>query len=400
MNNIAIIMGRGIEGCGVTKFTVEQCKYYERNGYTYKVFASKDKSFTRKNAHPTSNIQTLKFANDSEVDEMIAEVNRADVAIINSLPAISLKENAIENFKRILAEIEVPIVLIQHDHAMASIRRNAALDEAIKAAKVIFAHSTTNAFSEYAKKLVGGDVTLFGENEGTPIHSFQPGMYFDEVRDEYWKDSCKDINHHKWIGRTTSWKGYTEMFAFHNTHLKANNCLTTFEGIERSPAYLGFVKISEFEGRLKEKISEFDLSNEYGKLVQVFGPYVQHEMLQRMAEVGFGYQLSHLKPHFIDRSIEYTHCEVVCTGTIPVFHKQYGESCIHRHYGKRLIDCENSGTIWLGPDNFDEVIAQILELDNPKKRDQMRNNAFEFYKLHQDASHTFKELMENIQNVI
>ena len=400
MKNISIIMGRGIEGCGVTKFTIEQCKYYERNGYQYKVFASSDKSFTRKNAHVTSNIQLLKFADANAVNEMILEVNKSDVVIINSLPAISLKESAIENFKSALANIEVPIVLIQHDHAMASIRRNAALDDAIKAAKVIFAHSTTNAFAEYAKRLVGGEVTLFNENKGTPIHSFQPGMYFDEVKDTYWKDSCKDINHHKWIGRTTSWKGYTEMFAFHNTYLKAHKSLTTFEGIERSPAYLGFIKISEFDGRLKEKISEFDLSDSYGAHVQVFGPYVQHEMLERMSNVAFGYQLSHLKPHFIDRSIEYTHCEVVCTGTIPVFHKKYGESCIHRHYGKRLIDCENSGTIWLDADNFDEAFAQILELKDPKKRDQMRNDAFEFYKLHQDASHTFTELMEHIKKEI
>ena len=124
MKNISIIMGRGIEGCGVTKFTIEQCKYYERNDYTYKVFASKDKSWTRKNAHNTDNIHQLKFSKDDEVDAMIEEVNQSDIAIINSLPALSLKEEAIENFKRMLSEIKIPVALIQHDHAMASIRRN------------------------------------------------------------------------------------------------------------------------------------------------------------------------------------------------------------------------------------------------------------------------------------
>ncbi len=121
MKNIAIIMGRGIEGCGVTKFTVEQCKYYERNGYDYKVFASKDKSWTRKNSHKTDNIQQLKFAKSDEVDAMIKCINKSDIAIINSLPALSLKEEAIQNFKRMLSEIEVPVALIQHDHAMQSI---------------------------------------------------------------------------------------------------------------------------------------------------------------------------------------------------------------------------------------------------------------------------------------
>ena len=64
MKNISVILGRGIEGCGVTKFTIEQCKYYDCNDYDYIVFAAKDKSWTRKNAHHTNNIIRLKFSNN------------------------------------------------------------------------------------------------------------------------------------------------------------------------------------------------------------------------------------------------------------------------------------------------------------------------------------------------
>lgn len=394
-------MGRGIEGCGVTKFTIEQCKYYERNGYDYKVFASKDKSWTRKNAHKTDNIHQLKFAKDDEVNAMIKNINKADVAIINSLPALSLKEEAIENFKRMLSEIKVPVALIQHDHAMQSIRRNAALDEAIERANVIFVHSTNNDFAKYAGEKVGSQITLFGQEDGTPILPFQPGMYFDEVKDRYWKTKIdiQDSMHHKWIGRTTSWKGYQEMFKYHNNFLMPNDMLTTFEGIERSPAFLGFRELSEFENLLAEDPNEYDLSEAYGSHVHVFGPYVQEEMLERMSKVGFGYQLSRMKPHFIQRSIEYTHCEVVCTGTIPVFNKKYGDVCTHRHYGKKFTECENSGTIWFDENNFDETLNQMLSLyDNPEKREKMRNEAFEFYKLHQDADYTFKDIMESIEN--
>jgi len=403
MKNIAIIMGRGIEGCGVTKFTVEQCKYYERNGYDYKVFASKDKSWTRKNSHKTDNIQQLKFAKSDEVDAMIKCINKSDIAIINSLPALSLKEEAIQNFKRMLSEIEVPVALIQHDHAMQSIRRNGALDEAIKKANIIFVHSTTNDFAKYAKEKVGPKVDLFGAEEGTPIVAFQPGMFFDEVKSKYWKTKIgvQDVMHHKWIGRTTSWKGYKEMFAFHNDYLKQNDMLTTYEGIERSPAFLGFRELSEFNNLLAEDPNEYDLNDGYGSDVHVFGPYVQEEMLERMSKVGFGYQLSRMKEHFIQRSIEYTHCEVVCTGTIPVFNKKYGDACTHRHYGKKFTECENTGTVWFDEHNFDSTFNMILDLfDHPEKRQKMRNDAYEFYKLHQDASYTFKELMENIQNVI
>lgn len=403
MKNISIIMGRGIEGCGVTKFTIEQCKYYERNGYDYKVFASKDKSWTRKNSHKTDNIQQLKFAKSDEVDAMIKCINKSDIAIINSLPALSLKEEAIENFKRMLSEIKVPVALIQHDHAMQSIRRNGALDEAIKKANIIFVHSTTNDFAKYAEEKVGPKVDLFGTEEGTPIVAFQPGMFFDEVKSKYWKTKIdiQDTMHHKWIGRTTSWKGYKEMFAFHNDHLKQNDMLTTYEGIERSPAFLGFRELSEFNNLLAEDPNEYDLNDGYGDDVHVFGPYVQEEMLERMSKVGFGYQLSRMKEHFIQRSIEYTHCEVVCTGTIPVFNKKYGDACTHRHYGKKFTECENTGTVWFDEHNFDSTFNAILDLfDHPEKRQKMRNDAYEFYKLHQDASYTFKDIMENIENVI
>ena len=400
MKNVAIIMGRGIEGCGVTKFTIEQCKYYERNGYDYKVFASKDKSWTRKNAHNTANIHQLKFAKDDEVDEMIKDINKADVAIINSLPSLSTNEEAIENFKRLLNEIQVPVALIQHDHNIQSIRRNAALDESIKRANVIFVHSTDNDFAKYAGERTGAQITLFSQEDGTPILPFQPGMHFDDVKNLYWKTKIdmQDSMHHKWIGRTVAWKGFEEMFKYHNNYLMPNGMLTTFEGIDRSPAFLHFKELSEFENLLNKNPNECDLSEAYGSPAHVFGPYVQEEMLERLSKAAFGYQLSRLKPHFIQRSIEYTHCEVVCTGTIPVFNKRYGDACTHRHYGKKLTECENSGTIWFDENNLDETLNQMLSIyNNPKKREKMRNDAFDFYKLHQDADYTFKDIMEGIE---
>jgi len=83
---IAIIMGRGIEGCGVTKFTVEQTNWLGKNGHDFVVYSSKDKSWTRKNAHDVSNVVKLKFAKPEENNKMIEGCNKADVVIINSLP--------------------------------------------------------------------------------------------------------------------------------------------------------------------------------------------------------------------------------------------------------------------------------------------------------------------------
>jgi hypothetical protein len=397
---VAIIMGRGIEGCGVTKFTVEQTKWLAKNGHEFIVFSSKDKSWTRKNAHDVSNVVQLKFAKAEETNKMIVGCNEADVVIINSLPSIGHPDECINQFKRALNEITKPVVLIQHDHSSHSIRRNAAIDESIRKASILFGHSSRNDFAKHVSTVTdgGGLAGFFGEDNSKTILNFQPGLDFDSVRAKYWKP-IEEQNPimNKWIGRTTSWKGYVQMFKFHNEFLRPNDYITTFEGIEKSPAYLGFRELSEFNGMIDQDINTVTLEKD--QPAYVFGPFINDQMLGRMATVGFGYQLSVLDERFIERSIEYTHCEVVCSGVVPVFRKSYGERCTHRHFGKKLIDCENTGTIWLDDNDMQPAFDLLNKLAaDPVLRNQYREQAYEFYKLHQDSQYTFAEMFEQIEN--
>jgi hypothetical protein len=118
-----------------------------------------------------------------------------------------------------------------------------------------------------------------------------------------------------------------------------------------------------------------------------------------MSRVGFGYQLSILDERFIERSIEYTHCEVACTGVVPVFRKSYGERCTHRKFGDKLIDCKDTGTIWLDDNNMQPAYDLLYKLSRDSvMRDEYRNMAFEFYKSHQDSEYTFAEMMKQIED--
>ena len=393
-------MGRGIEGCGVTKFTVEQTKWLAKNGHDFVVYSSKDKSWTRKNAHDVSNVIQLKLAKTEETNKMIEGCNNADVVIINSLPSQSHPEQAINEFKRALNEITKPVVLVQHDHSALSIKRNAAIDESIRKASILFGHSANNDFAKHVSAVTegGGLAGFFDEDTSKTILNFQPGLDFDSVRAKYWKPiEEQDSIMNKWIGRTTSWKGYVQMFKFHNELLRENGYITTFEGIEKSPAYLDFRKLSEFHGMIDKDINTVALEKD--QPAYVFGPFINDQMLERMSKVAFGYQLSVLDERFIQRSIEYTHCEVVCSGVIPVFRKSYGERCTHRHYGKKLIDCENTGTIWLDDNDMQPAFDLLNKLAaDPVLRDQYREQAYEFYKLHQDSQYTFAEMFEQIEN--
>ena len=399
---ISFLMGRGIEGCGVTKFTLEQNDWFNRNGHTSTIFAPKDKNWTRKTSHEVAGVVCTKWAKDEEADKVIAACNESDFIIITSLPSVGHPEGCISNFKKILASLDKPVVFIQLDHKMMSIKRNAALDEAIDASDVMFSLSRYNDFCKYVKQRQGG---AFGALEGikqTQIFAYQVGFRFDENKAIFWKDiKEQDVKHHKWIGRTTSWKGYDQMFKFHNNFLRGNGCLTTFEGIEKSPAFLGFKDLSEFIECVGQDPETYDLSNGYGNLAHVFGPYNNEQLLHRLSKCGFGYQLSLLDQPYIENALEYTHCEIVATGVIPVFRAGWGRRAKHRVTQVPLIDCKDTGTIWLDDDDMAPALEQIKMLEKDEgMREEWRNMAFEFYREHQDAEHIFVDMWNKMKSYV
>ena len=407
MNRIALVMGRGIEGCGVTKFTLEQARWFKKNDFDVTIFASGDKVWTRAKSHVTDAVKLVRFADDVEAEQLTRTIDADfDVMIVNSLPGRPTNQTAgsdeavIKNFIKVIESVKVPMVLIQHDHTNISIKRSAGISEAINRANAIFVHSVTNDFGVMVDETLNRDglASFFGDVSETPVFGFQPAMDFDHCRDSYATDDQPRLNEHKWIGRTTSWKGYQQMFRYHEQYLRPNGHITMLEGIERSIALVDVRKAFTFiEHPPNASDRTGDLNIQEGDHAHVFGPYNHDKMLKRMARVGFGYQLSILKPRFIERSIEYTHCEVVCTGTVPVFRKEYGERCTHRSQNKPLIECEGNGTIWLGDDNGEECLEEMKRINgDPALRRAKTAEAFEFYRDHQDSEFCFSEMWKKI----
>lgn len=413
IRDVVILLARGVEGCGVTKHTVELCKWLEKNKYTYTVVASKDKAWSRKKCHDVKNLQEYKFSKQSDIDLIINRCNNSDLIILNSLPSKSNDrgkghgEECVVGYKRILESVDTPFILIQHDHITHSIKRNEALKESIDKAKVIFAHSDTGDFAtivneDHSTNTVASLMNFF-EEEKKPFYTFQPGMMFDELRERYWQPiEEQDPKSHKWIGRTTSWKGYNLMIDFHNKFLMPNRYLTTLEGIERSPAFI------DFKAKHTDKFINYvvgttdpdtiDLTKHYGDYAVCFSLYNNDKMLRRASKTAFCYQLSILAPKYIKHSIEYTHCELAAIGTVPIFRKEYGDACIHRVQGIPLSECHDSGTIWLTESNMEDCLATINKLsDDDVMRDEYRHMAYRFYKEHQDSSYVFTDMMMKIQ---
>ena len=186
------------------------------------------------------------------------------------------------------------------------------------------------------------------------------------------------------------------MFNFHNNYLKDLNQLTTLEGIEKSPAFIEFKNEYEFYDELGQSPEDINYQERYGEKPTVFSQYVNSELLDRLSKCGFGYQLSILDNRFIEKSLEFTHLEIVAVGAIPIFRKEYGDACIHRHYDNPLTELD-SGTIWLSDKNMEECKKVIDKLLNDDiMRDEYRKKAKQVYSYY-DSSYVFNDMFNFIK---
>lgn len=412
----------------MTKFSIEFAKYLEKANIPHRSFAFIDKKWTRGKSHDSTGIEKVSVEDLSSWEAFLQEVrNECDTLIINSLPSSSHSDLFCERFKEMLALTGFKVILFQHDHSVISIRRNRCLDEAIERASVCYSHSDKNFFSSYIdEKYNSGSLDAFFGGEEKPektLKTFQPAFDFDECRDNYWKDQDEILeNSHRWIGRTAHWKGLKLMLDWSVDYLNPINAISVMEGIETSIVYPDFLVMRPHQNFAKP-FTESTLANftkkglghdyidkytfhglidadnvympEYAGIGPcVFNIYNNHDMLQRLSRTTYGYQLSVLDAKNVKNSVEYTHCEVVAAGAIPVFNRTFGDRCYSRDTGNPLSECKDTGTIWLNEDTKEACIQEINALNADKgMRQEYREMSWEFYKNHQDSSVVFQRIM-------
>ena len=141
MKNVMLLLGRGIEGTGNTRITIELEEYLKECGYNAYTIASADKSWGREKAQENDFIMH-KFSKDGVYSKY---TETPDVCLIMSVPAkrkVSAKIKAdpellkefeeeqvsiYEGFTKTLEELKnqgTKIIYLQVDHKIHSINRN------------------------------------------------------------------------------------------------------------------------------------------------------------------------------------------------------------------------------------------------------------------------------------
>lgn len=389
---IAILLGRGTEGCGVT-----QCALQMQRVTGAKIFSAKDKKWPRAKGIV---IDQIEFSVAKEWEKITASINEYDLCIIYSVPSKGHPEDCQTNFVKLLKAITIRKAFINVDHKAASIARNANLKEVCQSVDVMMTHSLQNAFTKFVKT----------NNIKVPIVKMGLGFDYDAHRAKYWKpiEQQNDATI-RWIGRTSGWKGPELMMDFHEQALMNNGFITILEGLEASIAYKSMLYRDKAYTERRAVMNYFRPEKEYnepkftpdlygkevlGKGSYLYPPYTNVDAMERMSLSAFGSDLYHLEAEIYGNNIENCHAECIASGTIPIFHKHFCDNVIHKVQGKPVSQCVNTGTIGLDYTNFDETLKLMKQLrDDPVMRNEWREMAFEFWKQHSDGKPVIDEII-------
>jgi hypothetical protein len=397
MTKVAIVLGRGTEGCGVTQCAIQMQKVTNAD-----ILSAKDKKWGRAKG---LDIRQEEFMMGTEWAQYAQKINENyDLCIIYSVPSKSHPQDCQDNFVSFLKAINIRKAFINVDHKAASIARNANLKEVCENVDVIMTHSLANDFSKFMTK----------NKIETPLTKMSLGFDYDGHRAEHWRPiEFQQHNLVRWIGRTAMWKGPNLMIDFHQDALMENGFITVLEGLEASiqyPLVLYRDNAAEKPQDRRKVMNYFRPEKEYNEVkftsdlygkeevgngAYLYPQYINSEAMFRLSLSAFGSDLYYLKAETYGNNIENCHAECVASGTVPLFHKHFCDNVIHKVQGDPISQCKDSGTIGVDYTNFEECKDLMIQLmKDPMMRDDWREMSFEFWKQHSDAGPVVNEIID------
>ena len=383
---IALVMGRGVEGCGVTRYTIEYKNWLEKQGKDVVVYALKEKSFSRGKA------QIFDYKIFTPDDDISGELNECEYVVYMSVPSTSNSQKGIDNFvENCVYKVTPKKIFIQLDHKRQSLQRNARMWDVVEYCDVVFNYSKTTDFGEQFDKHFGP--TLIERERPIPEYGyFRVAMDFDTVSPLRKKFSEK-VDRVSYFGRFARFKHPQRVIDLRK-QLKGN-IITEMRGLERS---IGALDIFNHPEIIEVKKGEDVEQNCFDKSY-VYGPYNRSEGMEEISKSKFGCSFYELDARYYGYHVEYAMLEIVGLGLIPIFSKHWGDNTKHIS-GKPFSSIPFSG-IYMGPDNIDEVCKRIIEINNDEALyNEYVANCIEVYRSHSSADSVFSDLQKTIGEIL
>lgn len=383
---VAILLGRGIEGCGVTRYALEEQKWYHNNGMDCDIYASSDKKWPRRDSQSNSIIE---YSND-EIKSLSRKFNdEYDIVYYQSLPAKKGHSDEYKDlfFEHLVCNVNRPIkVSHQNDHKLQSLTRNHNIWETMANMDACFTHSLSSPFAEKMKE----------HNPNVPILKMGLGFDFDSLL-QYWKPVETQKRRASYFGRFAGFKDPQRIISM-QPFLEKAGIYSEMRGIERSIGSLDlfYSDLNDRANSYRENILEIkkdtDTTPDLGK-VFIYGPYNRLEGIEELSYSMFGADFYNLDKTSYGNNLEFAMCEIIASGAIALFDKHWSDNCTHIN-GTPFSELKQFA-VYSDRNDLQGTVDQMLELANDNsKREKFRKSAFELAKSHCDNSIVYRDMHE------
>ena len=397
---IALILGRGIEGAGVTRYMIEICGFLRKIGIEHKVYVVDDKKWGRGKSQDMPAYENITKENIATFADIL---NKFDYVFINSVPSIKHSPWAVDGFLQMVKNIKTRKIIFQNDHKIASIHRNANFFELCNTCDGIVSHSITSPFFNKLVTLFGGDI----RQKFIQLHV---GFNFDQLTKYRKKDHVKKITY---LGRFATFKQPERLYGF-LPYAKNSNLLLEMKGVERSLGALNIFyddiakkipnhRMYEVNKKTIENGLKVDNDKRDFEHVYIFGPYEYVDGMETLSTALVGADFYHLNADAYGDNFEYAQCEIVGVGVVPMFDYHFGENCwVYDSKGnktdKRFVDLDNYG-LFVKKDlsNVGEIVEKINDIySNKALKKKYLECSFEITQAHCDSNWIFEKLVNDV----
>jgi hypothetical protein len=335
----AVLMLRGVEGCGVSTYARHFKAFFDSNQATCDIFAL-NLNVGRPDTSTDIDVTIFSF---SESAELVNKINKDyDLVLVFSVPAKNAGESIVNNYVEFILEpISVPKWMINHDHHFLSIGRNADYANAIEVCNGLLCHSLTETKSGFIKWLKNREIAKQAQ---------KMDVFFHVPLVEHLINLDKGDRKKRLINasRAVAWKRGSIVLNLHDP-LADKGFITEMIGFERSIA--GYSQLKNYEGKLKWYTSDhfykpikgpsafssarvnnelFDFIDEEGQnpdFMYVIGSYDYKRGLQRIADSAFATHPRSFEHNNLDygNNFEYQGLEAALL-SVPIFHRHFLET--------------------------------------------------------------------------
>ena len=376
---VAIVLMKGFDGCGVSRFAIEHQKELRKTGNICDVYSFNNK-YARTIAHKDRDV--IFYDNFTDVD-----FSSYDIFVLNSYEK-DFNEEDLNYYK----SLKCKKVAMMHEILRQNIGRIDHVWDWIEASDVVSSFSLEMDFTH----------DLFEKYPDKNYFSFKMCTSEDEMNSMY----NSSLNNERdniliYFGRWTTMKDPHRLFDYKKLDPEFK---VAGIGLERSIGAFHDIfnqeKCQAIKLNFLNSKEEFDNADKDFSMVPIFPPVARDAAMDIIGHSLYGasfYRLNGPRAHNLGNRMEFAQIELSCV-CLPVFDKFWGQNTFDKVTEKSFYEIGNNA-IFSDVDNLQESLDEMKYLANhPDEYATRRKNIFDLVKRNYSSTNNIKEFYDNIIN--